>query len=452
MEGKKKTLSVLWSVLAVLAILVLGMGVRYGLAKLRKEPKQVEVPEAHLDVTVMTAHAKDVPVVIEERGQVRPLNTVQITPEVAGNVVAIHPRLEVGEVIEKGALLFRIDPRNYTAAQAQAQAQVMQSKSALERIRKQSKIDEQRLGTLRRSRELTHDEYKRVARLFEEEQVGAQSGVDAAEMSFNQANDAYDVLAQAIALYPTRIQEAQSALAAAEAQVALATANMDRTEVYTPFTARIKTVQVEEGQYVAPGAPVLTLADDSILEIAVGVDSRDARKWLQFDKDAPASADEAWFSSLAQTPCKVRWTESPESQYWEGSLHRVISFDDRTRTLTLAVRLTAEQAQRGAGEMPLVDGMFCSVEIPGRTMKQVYELPRWLVTFEGEVYVAEEGRLARRTVQVVRKQGDYVYVAEGLKDGEQIITTRLVNPLPNSLLRIQQEEPLTEEHAAEASQ
>ena len=85
--------------------------------------------------------------------------------------------------------------------------------------------------------------------------------------------------------------------------------------------------------------------------------------------------------------------------------------------------------------MPLVDGMFCTVVIPGKTMRQVFRLPRWAVTFESEVYLANaESRLERRKVEVVRSEEDEVYVSSGLAPGDLVIVTRVASPLPNSLL------------------
>src|SRR5690606_38327675 len=134
-----------------------------------------------------------------------------------------------------------------------------------------------------------------------------------------------DQMSQAIDLYPIRIKEAESGLDAARAMLELATVNLERTEVRAPFEARVKSVNVEAGQFLSPGAPVLSLADDSTLELSVPLDSQDARKWLRFTQasDARTSADLAWFGELEPVTCKIQWTEAPDGQYWEGRLHRV---------------------------------------------------------------------------------------------------------------------------------
>src|SRR5690606_30864105 len=118
--------------------------------------------------------------------------------EVAGRVVEIHPKLEVGEVIPKGEVLFAIDQRDYTARLKDAAATTEQLEMTVERLERQAEIDTNRLETLKRSRDLARSEFERVRRLYDEDDVGTQSAVDAAERAWNLAEDQYDQLAQTV--------------------------------------------------------------------------------------------------------------------------------------------------------------------------------------------------------------------------------------------------------------
>jgi len=212
--------------------------------------------------------------------------------------------------------------------------------------------------------------------------------------------------------------------------------NLERCEVRAPFNARIKSVSLEKGQYVTPGQNIITLADDSVLEIQVPLDSRDARKWLRFNVEK-TNRKTAWFASLEQVPCKIRWTENNSGQTWDGQLHRVVKFDQQTRTLTVAVRVDAETAlKKNPQFLPLVEGMFCSVKILGKTMHNVFRVPRQAVSFENTVYIAIGNRLKTVPVKIARMEGEYAYVADGLNAGDMVITTRLSDPLENALLEI----------------
>ncbi|MDH3955929.1 MAG: hypothetical protein OET81_04500, partial [Desulfobacteraceae bacterium] len=118
-------------------------------------------------------------------------------------------------------------------------------------------------------------------------------------------------------------------------------------------------------------------------------------------------------------------------------LHRIIKFDQQTRTLIVAVRLDTETAlKKSPRSMPLVEGMFCSVQIAGRTLYNVFRLPRQAVSFENTVHITVKDRLKTVQVNVVRVDGENAYVAGGIKTGDMVVTTRLIDPLENTLLEI----------------
>lgn len=425
----------------IIAGLVLFAGIMgmVSLASLKKPPAEAVNGERPIYVAVTKAAPADIPVQITGYGEVKALNVVALSPEIPGAVTELHPRLESGEVIKKSELLYKIDHVNYISARNEARALVSQLANALERIKKQYEIDIERLKTIERSRKLAKAEFERVRDLFEIDSVGTQSGVDRAEQALNTVSDQADQMAQAVSLYPIRIKEAESGLDSAKARLSLAEANLKRCEVRAPFDGRVKSVALEKGQYVSPGQQVLVLADDSVLEIHVPLDSREVRSWLRF-RNSEQTHNGSWFSRLVPVVCKIRWTEMNDSNNWEGHLHRVVAFDPKTRTITVAIRIEAQKARKsGTESLPIVEGMFCAVTIPGRLMKKVVSLPRWSVSFDNTVYVAKENRLKTLPVNVVRSQGDFAYVDKGLKSGDLVITTRLIDPLENALLQIANE-------------
>lgn len=440
--------NVIWRIVVCAAVLGIGLLGMRTLASMRTPPKEAQPEERVLKVEAVRVAPEDVPVFMTGYGDVQPLDEVSIAPEVSGRIVSVHPRLEVGEILSEGEVLFVVDPRNYEAAVQEARAHVSQLETSIARLEKQLVLDRDRLKTVERSRELARAEYERQLKLFQEHKVAARSRVDSAESAYNAAADQVDQMAQMVALYPLQIQEARSRLDAARAGLDLARANLDRCTVRAPFRGRIKAVSVETGQFISPGQNVLTLADDSILEIHVSLDSRDARRWLPFQGSAEAD-DVAWFGGLENVRVPIQWTEDLENHVWQGNLHRVVEFDRRTRTLTVAIRIPAEEAlSRGSGDLPLVEGMFCKVSIPGKTLQGVMRLPRWAVSMNGTVYVAREGRLETVDVTLARIQGDEALISGGLEPGDLVITTRLTDPLENSLLEITNGEPSEERNAS----
>lgn len=436
MKASGKSQKILFRIIVCALILFTGMTGMFALARLKKPPAEAQYEERPIQVEAMEAVSADIPVVITGYGQVRPLDIVSISPEIPGLILRVHPRLEVGEIIPEGELLFEISPTDYEAALQDAKALVDRWNQQILFLEKKSALDRQRLNTLNRNQKLAREQYERLRKLFEQEQVGTRSNVDSAEQAFNAAKDLADQMAQAVALYPIQIREAKSSLDSALANLSIAEANLKRCRVYVPFKGRIKNVSVKPGQYVTPGSPILTLADDSVLEIQVPVDSRDARQWLRFDNNI-SNEDMAWFSSLEPVLCDIMWTEDTTGHQWTGNLHRVVRFDQETRTIHLAIRVNASQSLSvKENGLPLVDGMFCSVTIPGKILKNVFAIPRWAVSFEKTLYVSRDNRLKTIPVEMARVQDETALVISGIKPGDIVITTRLVNPIENSLLNI----------------
>ena len=393
-KSSKPAMSLLTSIIICILVLLVGAAGMVMLTRLKKPPAEAENSERSLRVETIQIKKEDIQVVISGYGEVKALTVVPISPEVSGRIVDIHPRLKIGEIIPKGEVLFKIDPKDYLTV---------------------LKTNGKRLKILKRSHELAKKEYQRILVLFKKDNVVALSGLEAAEKTMLAAADLENQIIQVL-------ETAEN--------------NLERCEVRAPFNARIKSVSLEKGQYVTPGQNVITLSDDSVIEIQVPLDSRDARRWLRFNRDEK-NGNTTWFSNVEQVPCKIRWTENNDGQTWDGRLHRIVKFDQQTRTLIVAVRFDAKTAlKKSSQSMPLVEGMFCSVKIPGRTLYNVFRLPRQAVSFENTVHIAVKDRLKTLPVNVVRVDDENAYVAGGINAGDMVVTTRLIDPLENALLEI----------------
>jgi multidrug efflux pump subunit AcrA (membrane-fusion protein) len=432
-----RTRQIVIRVIICLIVLMFGLLIMNKLSALKKPPAEAKRTEQALQVEGTIVKTEDVRVILTGYGEIKTLNTVSISPEISGRVVGVHPHLESGEIIPRGATLFKIDSRIYAATLQEANASLQQLKNTVLRLEKEFAIDRERQKTIVRNQDLAELEFKRIQQLYEVNDVGTRSSVDKTEQAYNAAVDQADQMARALALYPLQIQEVNSGIEAAKARFAIAKVNLLRCQVNSPFTGLIKNASIEIGQFVTPGQHLVTLADDTLLEIQISLTAEDARQWLIFDhknSENPAT----WFSKPTPVICKLRWTENPEAKPWTGILNRVVQFNPQTRTLAVAIQIDAKKIQMGEHSLfPLVEGMFCMVDIPGKTLQNVVRLPRWSVSFENTVYLAtEESRLKTVPVKVVYAEGENVFVSEGLTPGQTVLTTRLSDPLENALLAV----------------
>ncbi len=74
------------------------------------------------------------------------------------------------------------------------------------------------------------------------------------------------------------LQVADAGLAQARADAAISGQQLSRTQVRAPFAGRVAKRFPDAGSMLAPGAPLFTLVDDSILEFKAPVPSRDLAK------------------------------------------------------------------------------------------------------------------------------------------------------------------------------
>jgi len=374
----------------IICFMILGVGVAgFALLKhLKKPPAQVEPTERPLPVRARQVAPQKVSVRISGLGEIRSRTVVSLSAEVAGRITSVHTRLDPGEIIKKGEVLVTIDERDYRLDYETAQA---------------------RLKILRRDHELAVKELNRVRTLYQKKRVGALSSVEKAETTANTTADRISQVEQALRLAQLRIE---------------------RCTLRALFDCRIAELDVEQDEYVTPGKKLLTLVDDADLEMVVSLDSRDVLNWLQFDGKT-ANEEGSWFGKPKPVICRIFWTENTKVR-GQGHLDRVVRFDPKTRTVLAAVHLDPNPG----AVFPLVEGMFCRVSIPGRSLAAAFVLPRRAVSFENTVYVAVKGRLRTKTVTVAQADEDRAIITGGLEAGDIVITTRLEQPLENSLLDV----------------
>jgi RND family efflux transporter MFP subunit len=382
----KTTYSVLLRIILCLLILAGGFIGMKKLKSMKKPPQHSEIKERVLPVQVMRTQAEKVPVIISGYGEIVSRTVVTLPAEVSGRIISAHKNLQVGAVIKKGEILYRINEQDYRLELETGQA---------------------RLKSLSRDLELARKEYNRLNGLYKKKNIGTQSSVEQGERSVNAIS---------------------SQIIPVKQSIALAKLHLSRCVIRSPFTGRISELHADADEYVTPGKNLLTLTDDSDLEMLVPLDSRDSAGWLRFQTNQQGGS---WFGQPKKTACTITWTENEAVQV-KGGLDRVVRFDPRTRSLVAAIRVRANSKS----DFPLVQGMFCRVDIAGRSLDKVFALPQSAVSFEQTVYVVEENRLHTRQVKVARIQDGKALITDGLQAGEQVIITRLENPPENARVKI----------------
>lgn len=85
--------------------------------------------EKSIPVTASSVIKKDVMIKLESIGQVLPISTVTITPQVSGKLLKVN--FKEGDTVTSGQVLFEIDPRSYETSLAQTEAQLSHDQALL---------------------------------------------------------------------------------------------------------------------------------------------------------------------------------------------------------------------------------------------------------------------------------------------------------------------------------
>ncbi|MDL2207280.1 efflux RND transporter periplasmic adaptor subunit [Desulfovibrio sp. OttesenSCG-928-M16] len=92
-----------------------------------------EAPERAMPVRLAVARQRDMPRVLDAVGNVEAHSSVQVKSQVGGQIVEVP--VAAGQEVEKDDLLFRLDPRPFDAAVAEAEARLVRNQALLDKAR-----------------------------------------------------------------------------------------------------------------------------------------------------------------------------------------------------------------------------------------------------------------------------------------------------------------------------
>lgn len=317
-------------------------------------------------------------------GTVMPRTQSELIPEVSGRVVAISEALVPGGFFRKGDLLLRIDPLDYEVALEQARAALASAESAL--------------GTARRAHRRQMDLAAR--------QLTSEAQKDDAE---------------------GRLRTAEAAHREAKARLSRASRDLERTRITAPYDGRVRTERVDIGQFVDRGKSIASLYATDFAEVRLPVHDEELA-FLQLPLDSAAGAE--------ASKVLLRADFAGKQHLWHGRIVRTEGeLDPQTRMITLVAEV-ADPYERSEGRPPLAVGLFVEAEIIGREEQDVYRLPRSALQADNQIYIIDgNNQLVFRDVDILRIQGEQVYIKGGFSTGETVCLSTLSNAVQGMRVR-----------------
>jgi RND family efflux transporter MFP subunit len=423
--------------LAAAGVLAAGLLVSFVLVRSRPSPAVVRPQAEGRLVRGLRLQKEEKTLWVSGYGTVRPKVEVQIVPEVSGKLVRRSPGLQNGGFVQKGELLFEVDPRDFELTVAQRRAQIAQLEADIQRLNQEEKNNQTGLEIAERQLKLVQVELERNRKL-REQGVVSPTQFENTLQSFLRQEQTLLQARIALNLIPPQLAQKRAALRVAQAQLEEAQLSLERTKYLSPFDGRVRQAKIEVGDYVRSGQSIGAVHDMSVVEVPVSVPVEDARwafRRVQGFSQFPRSREEVqrYFPSA-----EVIWNRFGQAFRWQGQVTVVeAGLDEATRAVTLIVEVDEPLKKWAPGEHPpLIAGMFVQARIRGITVPDVFVIPRTALHEDEHVYILRDGVLDIRKVQVLRKDENEAVVQNGLWEGEWIILSSIPEAVPGLKLRL----------------
>lgn len=346
-------------------------------------------------VKVMTPEQREVTEWQEFTGRFEAVEEVAIRARVTGYLDAVH--FKDGQMVNKGDLLFEIDPRPYQAALAHAEAN-------LARVQSQLKLSE--LEVNRGERLLT------------------QQAISAEEVDSRRA----------------RFQEANANVAAARAAVQTANLDLQYSKISSPVAGRISSRNIDIGNLVntdSSGMPLTTIVKTNPLHFVFDVSEAE---YLQF---ARVAGGEAALTGESEVKAQIRLADENN---WERQ--GIVDFVDNRldqNTGTLRMRVLVDNP-----DGLLRPGIFGRLRMAISEPYQALLIPdRALVSDQAAkvvMVVNSDGEVQARPVKPGMLLADEMRVIrDGIQKEDRIIIEGLLKARPGSSVK-------TEDYQADAGE
>lgn len=366
----RKIIQVILVIAAVVAVIFVGRWYTGGrdAAKKHEAAPQQQAPS----VVINTAIKADLAVSREYVGRVESIQTVELKPQVAGEIAQVH--FKEGSLVKAGQLLFTIDDKQHRATVALRKADLAKAEANCDRaVRYFNRLD----------------------------------AADKRSVSDSDLDTAHnDVL------------QGHAAIEQAKASLRLAQIDLGYTKITAPISGQIGKAAFTKGNYVTPaGAPLASIVQLDPIRVAFSLPDRDYMEQLQALKASGNSVYDVTLRFADGNTYPLRGARDFEDN----------TMDQKTGTMMMRFRFKNEKSM-------LIPGSMVRVEARPAKSRVSVLIPQEAVLADAQgdyVYQVDENNVARlRRVTLGEEAGTMREVLSGFEAGEKLIVRGLQHVRP----------------------
>ncbi|MDQ2085680.1 efflux RND transporter periplasmic adaptor subunit [Herbivorax sp. ANBcel31] len=339
-------------------------------------------------------------------GQAKPLKEINVVPKQPGKVSELY--VSLGEQVEKGQTLFKIDDKEIRLQLAQSEASVNVARSNLNMAQGGSlELQMAQLESSLKSAEINLNDAKKAyddARILYENGMASKQDFERAETGYELAKEQYESAKTAFEVTEARINKentetAVAQLRQAEAAYDLAKTQLENTVVTSPANGYISALNVSEGEMASNASPSATVVDISTIIVDVNV-------------------GENIVNSIKTGDEYLVYIKSVQKEPFLGEVVSVSpNVDQMTQSYLTKIEVPNENKF-------IKGGMSAEVEIAFESKENVMTVPvESIINESGKsfVYVIDEDRAVRSEVSTGISSDKLIEISGDIKEGDRVI-------------------------------
>ncbi len=315
-----------------------------------------------------------------------------LSSKVPGRVRSIT--VDLGSVVRRGQLIAQLEAQDYQLRVQQAEAALAAARArlGLSPDGTDDRVDAEVTGIVRQARATLNEaqtNLTRAARLVAEGVI--------ARAEYETADAAHKV---ALARYQDAVEEVrnrQALLAQSRSELALARQQLAGVSIYASFDGVVQEKRTSVGEFLAAGAPVITIVRVNPLRLRAEVPEREAQS-IHIGQQARVTV------------------EGGANNYMGRIMRLSPTISEQNRVLVVEAEISNDGTLR--------PGAFVTAEIVTDDSGMAVTVPTSaIVTFAGieKVILVQNGKALEKPVTTGRRAADWIEIISGVQLGDTII-------------------------------